>query len=119
VLKQDGIYFNSVLNFGGIRPPNFLSNRNLTLTFIRHDDFSKVQDFMRGQVKARNCRAGPKSLIIRVDGTLAPCFPTSEKVATFHFDLTVRSRDCNRSHLASSASEEGTLSIRHESTSCS
>lgn len=71
-------------------------------TFIRPEDFSKVDDlldwliernrqgykmvnsiqrltdmkaFMRGKVKPWNCRAGQNSLIIRVDGTLAPCFP--------------------------------------------
>lgn len=31
---------------------------------------------MRGKVKAWKCRAGQNSLIIRTDGTLAPCFPT-------------------------------------------
>lgn len=34
-----------------------------------------MKDFMRGRVKPWNCRAGQNSLIIRVDGTLAPCFP--------------------------------------------
>jgi MoaA/NifB/PqqE/SkfB family radical SAM enzyme len=71
-------------------------------TFIRTEDFPKVdeligwlieknrqgykmvnsiqrlndmKDFMRGKVKPWNCRAGQNSMIIRVDGTLAPCFP--------------------------------------------
>ena len=30
---------------------------------------------MRGQLQDWNCRAGQNSLIIRTDGTLAPCFP--------------------------------------------
>ena len=34
-----------------------------------------MKDFMRGKVTPWNCRAGQNSLIIRVDGTLAPCFP--------------------------------------------
>lgn len=34
-----------------------------------------MKDFMRGQIQQWNCRAGQNSLIIRVDGTLAPCFP--------------------------------------------
>ncbi len=34
-----------------------------------------MKDFMRGQVKPWGCRAGQNSIIIRVDGTLAPCFP--------------------------------------------
>ena len=34
-----------------------------------------MKDFMRGKVKPWQCRAGQNSLIIRVDGTLAPCFP--------------------------------------------
>src|SRR6185436_8488016 len=31
--------------------------------------------FMRGKLQDWNCRAGQNSLIIRTDGTLAPCFP--------------------------------------------
>jgi MoaA/NifB/PqqE/SkfB family radical SAM enzyme len=31
--------------------------------------------FMRGKVQEWNCRAGWNSLIVRTDGTLAPCFP--------------------------------------------
>ncbi len=34
-----------------------------------------MKEFMRGKVKPWNCRAGQNSMIIRVDGTLAPCFP--------------------------------------------
>ena len=34
-----------------------------------------MKDFMRGKLDPWNCRAGQNSLIIRVDGTLAPCFP--------------------------------------------
>jgi MoaA/NifB/PqqE/SkfB family radical SAM enzyme len=33
--------------------------------------------FMRGKLRDWNCRAGQNSLIIRTDGTLAPCFPMS------------------------------------------
>jgi len=34
-----------------------------------------MKKFMRGELQEWNCRAGQNSLIIRVDGTLAPCFP--------------------------------------------
>jgi MoaA/NifB/PqqE/SkfB family radical SAM enzyme len=34
-----------------------------------------MKEFLRGKVEPWNCRAGQNSLIIRVDGTLAPCFP--------------------------------------------
>jgi MoaA/NifB/PqqE/SkfB family radical SAM enzyme len=34
-----------------------------------------MKAFMREKVEPWNCRAGQNSLIIRVDGTLAPCFP--------------------------------------------
>jgi MoaA/NifB/PqqE/SkfB family radical SAM enzyme len=71
-------------------------------TFIRREDWPKVDElvdwiieknksgykmvnsvqrlqdmkaFMRGAVQEWNCRAGQNSLIIRTDGTLAPCFP--------------------------------------------
>ncbi len=35
----------------------------------------EMKEFMRGKVQSWNCRAGHNSLIVRVDGTLAPCFP--------------------------------------------
>ena len=34
-----------------------------------------MKDLMRGEVDQWPCRAGQNSLIIRTDGTLAPCFP--------------------------------------------
>jgi MoaA/NifB/PqqE/SkfB family radical SAM enzyme len=34
-----------------------------------------MKEFMRGKVEPWNCRAGQNNVIIRVDGTLAPCFP--------------------------------------------
>lgn len=71
-------------------------------TYLRPDDYARVDDLldylvekskngykmvnprqhlldmkqlMRGEVKPWSCRAGQNSLIIRTDGTLAPCFP--------------------------------------------
>ena len=40
---------------------------------VQHMEDMKV--LMRGEVPSWNCRAGQNSLIIRTDGTLAPCFP--------------------------------------------
>lgn len=36
---------------------------------------SEMKNFVRGSHEPWSCRAGQNSLIIRVDGTLAPCFP--------------------------------------------
>jgi MoaA/NifB/PqqE/SkfB family radical SAM enzyme len=36
---------------------------------------NEMRLFMRGKVQEWNCRAGANSLIVRTDGTLAPCFP--------------------------------------------
>jgi MoaA/NifB/PqqE/SkfB family radical SAM enzyme len=36
---------------------------------------AQMKDFMRGDLEPWNCRAGQNTLIVRVDGTLAPCFP--------------------------------------------
>ncbi len=36
---------------------------------------SQMKDFVKGELHDWNCRAGHNSLIVRVDGTLAPCFP--------------------------------------------
>jgi MoaA/NifB/PqqE/SkfB family radical SAM enzyme len=35
----------------------------------------EMKQLMRGSVPPWKCRAGQNSLIIRTDGTLAPCFP--------------------------------------------
>jgi MoaA/NifB/PqqE/SkfB family radical SAM enzyme len=35
----------------------------------------QMKDFMGGALEDWNCRAGQNTLIIRTDGTLAPCFP--------------------------------------------
>jgi MoaA/NifB/PqqE/SkfB family radical SAM enzyme len=35
----------------------------------------QMKGFMRGKLQEWDCRAGQNSLIIRTDGTLAPCFP--------------------------------------------
>jgi len=35
----------------------------------------EMKAYMRGQVESWDCRAGQNSLVIRTDGTLAPCFP--------------------------------------------
>jgi MoaA/NifB/PqqE/SkfB family radical SAM enzyme len=40
------------------------------------DRLAQMKQFMRGvHVEPWNCRAGQNTMIIRVDGTLAPCFP--------------------------------------------
>jgi MoaA/NifB/PqqE/SkfB family radical SAM enzyme len=36
---------------------------------------AQMKEFMKGDLEPWNCRAGQNTLIIRVDGTLAPCFP--------------------------------------------
>ncbi|NLT66791.1 MAG: radical SAM protein [Acidobacteria bacterium] len=36
---------------------------------------NEMKLFMRGKLQEWNCRAGQNSLVIRTDGTLAPCFP--------------------------------------------
>jgi MoaA/NifB/PqqE/SkfB family radical SAM enzyme len=35
----------------------------------------QMKEFLRGDIKPWGCRAGRNTLIIRTDGTLAPCFP--------------------------------------------
>jgi MoaA/NifB/PqqE/SkfB family radical SAM enzyme len=35
----------------------------------------QMKEFMRGKIEPWGCRAGQNTLIIRTDGTLAPCFP--------------------------------------------
>jgi hypothetical protein len=35
----------------------------------------EMKEFMRGKLQDWDCRGGQNSIIIRTDGTLAPCFP--------------------------------------------
>ena len=35
----------------------------------------QMKQFMRGELQEWDCRAGQNSIVIRTDGTLAPCFP--------------------------------------------
>lgn len=56
---------------------DWLTEKNLK-GYIMVNSAQHLQDmkqFMRGHVKPWNCRAGMNSLVIRTDGTLAPCFP--------------------------------------------
>ena len=36
---------------------------------------AQMKQFIQGDLEDWSCRAGHNSLIVRVDGTLAPCFP--------------------------------------------
>jgi MoaA/NifB/PqqE/SkfB family radical SAM enzyme len=53
---------------------------------------NEMKTFVRGEHEPWNCRAGQNSIIIRVDGTLAPCFPMYSaphdwgSVGNHHFD---------------------------------
>jgi len=35
----------------------------------------EMKAFMRGKLQEWDCRAGQNNVIVRTDGTLAPCFP--------------------------------------------
>jgi MoaA/NifB/PqqE/SkfB family radical SAM enzyme len=85
-----------------IEQEHFNDRMEKNSTFLRPEDYSKVDDLldwvierhkggqtivnpishlhqmkelMRGEVAPWSCRAGQNMLIIRMDGTLAPCFP--------------------------------------------
>jgi MoaA/NifB/PqqE/SkfB family radical SAM enzyme len=84
-----------------IEPDNFAHLEN-NVTYIRQEDWPQVDElvdwlieknksgykmvnsvqrldemrqFMRGKLQEWSCRAGHNNVIVRVDGTLAPCFP--------------------------------------------
>ena len=51
--------------------------------------------FMRGRVQEWNCRAGLNSLVVRTDGTLAPCFPMYNATDDWGtIELTEMKRSC-------------------------
>jgi MoaA/NifB/PqqE/SkfB family radical SAM enzyme len=47
---------------------------------------NEMREFMRGKLQEWNCRAGHNNVIVRVDGTLAPCFPMYS--ATYDWGVT-------------------------------
>ncbi|MGE5646484.1 MAG: radical SAM protein [Acidobacteriota bacterium] len=85
-----------------IEQPHFKHSGSDNSTFITREDWPKVEEtvdwlieknragykmvnsitrlqemkeFMKGKIQNWDCRAGHNSIIIRTDGTLAPCFP--------------------------------------------
>ena len=46
----------------------------IAVAYRKHAQLNE-KAFMRGKLQEWDCRAGQNSLIIRTDGTLAPCFP--------------------------------------------
>jgi MoaA/NifB/PqqE/SkfB family radical SAM enzyme len=102
IARENGIITDYHINESPMIEQNHFKHLDENDTFIRPEDFPKVdalidwlidknlhgykmvnsaqrladmKAFMRGKVEPWNCRAGQNSLIIRVDGTLAPCFP--------------------------------------------
>jgi MoaA/NifB/PqqE/SkfB family radical SAM enzyme len=90
------------INESPMLEPEHFAHMNDNVTYIRQEDWPRVdevvdwlieknrsgykmvnsvkrlndmRDFMRGKVQEWSCRAGHNNVIIRVDGTLAPCFP--------------------------------------------
>jgi radical SAM protein with 4Fe4S-binding SPASM domain len=86
MLEQDDHFKHMDNNSTYIRPENYPEVDDLLDWLIaKHDEryiivnpkqqFREMKDLMRGQVKPWECRAGQNTVIIREDGTLAPCFP--------------------------------------------
>jgi MoaA/NifB/PqqE/SkfB family radical SAM enzyme len=66
---------------------------------------AQMKQFMSGELEPWNCRAGQNTLIIRVDGTLAPCFPMYSATHDWgvvgspkfeHTQLETMKTDCQR-----------------------
>ena len=102
IAHQNGIATDYHINESPMLEQEHFQHMQNNLTFIEREDWPRVdalidwlieknrsgykmvnsvrrlndmKAFMRGKVEPWNCRAGQNSLIIRVDGTLAPCFP--------------------------------------------
>ena len=67
---------------------------------------AEMKEFIKGDLHDWNCRAGHNSLIVRVDGTLAPCFPmysagydwgTIEKHKFENTQLKEMKKECQKS----------------------
>jgi MoaA/NifB/PqqE/SkfB family radical SAM enzyme len=102
IAREHGIATDYHINESPMIEQNHFQHYEANDTFIHPQDFPKVdalvdwlieknragykmvnsvqrlvdmKEFLRGKVRPWNCRAGQNSIIIRVDGTLAPCFP--------------------------------------------
>ena len=54
----------------------------------------QMKEFMRGKIEPWGCRAGQNTMIIRTDGTLAPCFPMYS--ATYDWGVAGKPKFDNR-----------------------
>ena len=102
IARDNNIYTDYHVNEAPLVEQSHFQHLDDNTTYIRPEDYSKVddlldylvdlqdqgykmpnprqhllemKDLMRGQVKPWACRAGHNTMIIRTDGTLAPCFP--------------------------------------------
>jgi len=102
IARENGIATDYHINESPMIEQNHFKHYDANDTFIYPDDWPRVdelvdwlieknkagykmvnsvkrlqdmKEFLRGKVEPWNCRAGQNSIIIRVDGTLAPCFP--------------------------------------------
>jgi MoaA/NifB/PqqE/SkfB family radical SAM enzyme len=102
IARANGIATDYHINESPMIEQNHFQHMQENVTYIRREDHEKVDElldwlieknrqgykmvnsiqrlndmkaFMRGRLEPWNCRAGQNSMIIRVDGTLAPCFP--------------------------------------------
>lgn len=102
IARDYGIMSDYHVNESPLTEQGHFKHNDVNDTYIRPEDFPKVdelidwlielnkqghkmpnprqhlaamKDMMRGKVEPWSCRAGHNTMIIRTDGTLAPCFP--------------------------------------------
>jgi MoaA/NifB/PqqE/SkfB family radical SAM enzyme len=102
IARENGIATDYHINESPMLEQDHFKHSQENETFIRPEDWPKVdelidwiieknrsgykmvnsiqrlqemKEFMRGKIQEWNCRAGQNNVIIRVDGSLAPCFP--------------------------------------------
>ncbi len=102
IARDSGIATDYHINESPMLDQPHFRHQNGNSTFIEKEDWPKIDDlvdwlieknksgykmvnsvrrlgemkmFMRGKLQEWDCRAGQNSLVIRTDGTLAPCFP--------------------------------------------
>ena len=107
IARENGIATDYHINEEPMIEQDHFSHLKENPTYIRRDDWPKIDElldwlieknrsgykmvnstarladmkkFMRGELQSWDCRAGQNSMIIRVDGSLAPCFPMYSSV---------------------------------------
>ncbi len=78
----------------------------------------QMKQFMRGRLQEWDCRAGQNSLIIRTDGTLAPCFPMYSATTNWGVAGRPRFNNCQLTEMKQNCQRHCFSTLNHNLAYC-